>query len=85
MLPTRRCFWHRHRQVGSPGKCWPWMAGSRWGCKHDLLAEIPIGCTRIRGGQVQHVADAALFLASPQASWITGQVLAVDGGQSLGV
>ncbi|AOY68126.1 SDR family oxidoreductase [Xanthomonas euvesicatoria pv. euvesicatoria] len=36
-------------------------------------------------GQVQHVADAALFLASPQASWITGQVLAVDGGQSLGV
>ncbi|USJ02067.1 SDR family oxidoreductase [Xanthomonas prunicola] len=36
-------------------------------------------------GQVQHIADAALFLASPQARWITGQVLAVDGGQSLGV
>ncbi|MEA5123746.1 SDR family NAD(P)-dependent oxidoreductase [Xanthomonas floridensis] len=36
-------------------------------------------------GQVQHVADAALFLASSQARWITGQVLAVDGGQSLGV
>ncbi|PPU75915.1 3-oxoacyl-ACP reductase [Xanthomonas cucurbitae] len=35
-------------------------------------------------GQVQYVADAALFLASPQARWITGQVLAVDGGQSLG-
>ncbi len=36
-------------------------------------------------GQVQHVADAALFLASSRARWITGQVLAVDGGQSLGV
>ncbi|WP_349656831.1 SDR family NAD(P)-dependent oxidoreductase [Xanthomonas sp. 10-10] len=36
-------------------------------------------------GQVQHIADAALFLASPQACWITGQVLAVDGGQALGV
>ncbi|KTF37068.1 SDR family NAD(P)-dependent oxidoreductase [Xanthomonas vesicatoria] len=36
-------------------------------------------------GQVQDIADAALFLASPQARWITGQVLAVDGGQSLGV
>ncbi|PPU17903.1 SDR family NAD(P)-dependent oxidoreductase [Xanthomonas arboricola] len=36
-------------------------------------------------GHVQHIADAALFLASPQARWITGQVLAVDGGQSLGV
>ncbi len=41
---------------------------------------IPFG----RFGQVQYVADAALFLASPQARWITGQVLAVDGGQSLG-
>lgn len=36
-------------------------------------------------GQVEHIADAALFLASQQARWITGQVLAVDGGQSLGV
>lgn len=35
-------------------------------------------------GQVQHIADAALFLASPQPRWITGQVTAVDGGQSLG-
>ncbi|KLD70740.1 SDR family NAD(P)-dependent oxidoreductase [Xanthomonas pisi] len=36
-------------------------------------------------GQVHYIADTALFLASPQARWITGQVLAVDGGQSLGV
>ncbi|KAB7768602.1 SDR family NAD(P)-dependent oxidoreductase [Xanthomonas maliensis] len=36
-------------------------------------------------GDPQDVADAALFLASPRARWITGQVLAVDGGQSLGV
>jgi 3-oxoacyl-[acyl-carrier protein] reductase len=34
-------------------------------------------------GEVAAVADAAVFLCSPAARWITAQVLAVDGGQSL--
>lgn len=34
-------------------------------------------------GRVEDVAQTAVFLASPQARWITGQILAVDGGQSL--
>jgi 3-oxoacyl-[acyl-carrier protein] reductase len=41
---------------------------------------IPFG----RFGAVEDVADAAVFLASSRARWITGQVLAVDGGQALG-
>lgn len=43
------------------------------------LGAIPWG----RMGRVDEVANAALFLCAPQASWITGQTLAVDGGQGL--
>lgn len=43
------------------------------------LARIPFG----RFGRPEEVAHAALFLASPWATWITGQTLVVDGGQML--
>ena len=33
-----------------------------------------------RAGEVDEVADAALFLASDEASYITGAELYVDGG-----
>jgi len=45
-----------------------------------VVATIPWG----RMGTPEEVADVALFLASPQARWITGQTIAVDGGQLLG-
>jgi 3-oxoacyl-[acyl-carrier protein] reductase len=45
----------------------------------NTLAKIPFG----RFGKPEEIAHAALFLASPWASWITGQTLCVDGGQLL--
>jgi 3-oxoacyl-[acyl-carrier protein] reductase len=44
--------------------------------KSDLLKTIPLGAF----GQPEDIANAALFLASPLARYITGQVLTVDGG-----
>ena len=41
-----------------------------------LSTQIPLG----RLGQAQDVANAVAFLASPEASYITGHVLAVNGG-----
>jgi 3-oxoacyl-[acyl-carrier protein] reductase len=42
----------------------------------ELIARTPLG----RFGTVEEIADAVAFLASDEARYITGQVLAVDGG-----
>ena len=47
--------------------------------RDELLAATPMG----RIGEASDAADAALFLASSQSRFITGQILAVDGGRSL--
>ena len=42
-----------------------------------LLSQVPLQ----RFGTPEEIADAAVFLCSPRASFITGTVLRVDGGQ----
>ena len=42
-------------------------------------AHIPLR----RQGEIDEIGQAAVFLASPLAAYITGTVLVVDGGQNL--
>lgn len=44
--------------------------------KEAAVATIPLG----RFGQVEDIAETAVFLASDRAKYITGQVICVDGG-----
>lgn len=48
--------------------------------KQKMLAQIPLN----RLGQAQDIADAASFLASDRASYITGTVLHINGGLYMG-
>lgn len=48
--------------------------------RQQLLAQIPLG----RIGKPEDVAAAVAFLASPAASYITGQVVRVNGGLLIG-
>lgn len=47
--------------------------------KAGIIAKVPLADF----GQVDDIANATLFLASPAARYITGQVLAVDGGMTM--
>lgn len=46
----------------------------------NIVSQIPVG----RAGETSDIAEAVLFLASPNASFITGEILNVNGGWLFG-
>jgi sorbitol-6-phosphate 2-dehydrogenase len=47
--------------------------------RQRYLAQVPLG----RGCTYEDVTSALVFLASPEASYITGVALSVTGGQEM--
>jgi 3-oxoacyl-[acyl-carrier protein] reductase len=47
--------------------------------RKGALSQIPLA----RFGQTEEIASTVAFLSGPSAAYITGQVIAVDGGMSM--
>lgn len=58
----------------------PMLAGVPDNVKETILSKIPLG----RMASPEEIANLHLFLASDEAAFITGQVIFIDGGMSVG-
>ncbi len=65
--------------ISHPGGTW-WRRQQEdpEGMARFVEENIPLG----RFGSAEEVANVAVFLCSPRASWVTGSTVVVDGGQS---
>lgn len=81
LLMTRQMAYELGPQVRvnavAPGVIKTDMARAVWEAREAVLSKtLPLR----RLGTVEDVAEAAMFLAGPRSSWITGQTLVIDGG-----
>ncbi|MAZ28278.1 MAG: NAD(P)-dependent oxidoreductase [Cytophagaceae bacterium] len=64
----------------APGPIWTPLIPATFDEVHEFGQDVPLG----RAGQPSEVAPAYVFLASADASYITGQFIHVNGGELIG-
>lgn len=67
--------------IDFPGGVWDMVRQHEPGLYEMVRQSIPWG----RMGTPEEVADLAVYLVSPRAGWVTGECVAVDGGQHRGM
>jgi 3-oxoacyl-[acyl-carrier protein] reductase len=67
--------------IDFPGGVWDIVRQHDPGLYEMVRQSIPWG----RLGTPEEVADLAVYLVSPRAGWVTGECIAVDGGQHRGM
>jgi 3-oxoacyl-[acyl-carrier protein] reductase len=67
--------------IDFPGGVWDIVRQHEPGLYEMVRQSIPWG----RLGTPEEVADLAVYLVSPRAGWVTGECIAVDGGQHRGM
>ena len=78
-LPRVRDEPAEFKPIEFPGGVWDQARQHNPKLYQGILASIPSG----RMGTAEEVANVVMFLASDAARWVTGQTIAVDGGQML--
>jgi NAD(P)-dependent dehydrogenase (short-subunit alcohol dehydrogenase family) len=73
-VPGSGSFWNRPEMISQMGKPEDYATGY-----DDRMRQL-VGAVIPRVGRPEDIADAALFLASDRASYITGQIISVSGG-----
>lgn len=64
----------------APGPIWTEGADAAFGGRDNFDQNLGVQTVLGRGGESSEIAAAVVFLASDEAAFITGHVLAVDGG-----
>ena len=74
---------HKHTDIHYPDNCYLFFGKETAGLPEEVKVEWAKKIPLRRGGTPEDVANIATFLASDMSSYVSGQVIQVDGGMNM--